>query len=60
MALCYVDAGHGWEERVCCGQQWVNDCQGSGLAESQPLYVSALNVNGLPLATRTARLGNSR
>ena len=33
------------------------DCQSSGLAGSQPLYVSALNVNGLTLTTHTARLG---
>lgn len=58
MALHYVEAGYGWERRqenvvVSGGSKTVR-------AESQPLYVSALNVNGLALATHTARLGNSR
>lgn len=62
MALYYVEAGYGLEQEqenvVVSGGS--KDCHGSGLAESQALYVSALNVNGLTLATHTARLGETQ
>lgn len=62
MALYHVAAGYrqGAEGGKCCGQPRVKDSQGSWLAESQPPYVSAVNVNGLSLTTHTATVRNSR
>lgn len=62
MALYYVEAGYGWEQRqenvvVSGGSKTV---RAQGWQKANPLYVSALNVNGLTLTTHTARPGNSR
>lgn len=59
MSLHYVKAGCGWEHRqenvvVSGGSKRPSELS---LAGSQPLYVSALNVNGLTLNAHTARLG---
>lgn len=51
-----MEAGRGWQRR----RQNVVVSSGSETVRAQAPYVSALNVNGLTLATHTARRRNSR
>lgn len=62
LQLCFVSrlAVAGGHKQEVGGMWWSalgqKDRRSSGLAGGQPLYVSALNVNGLTLATHTAML----